>query len=187
MKEFDRSRNSVGHFLRLINDKNSVQYRFQNFYIQENVRITEPSRPSDSKRVYSFVPFGFSGLSSSRQGDLEPASLVFHSNDISRAYLLEALGGYEGAGTETGNPEKAYKAYTAEVDVCLLPNDAEPLDDRQTTLFTYVGRATNGGWNANSLVIELTSVIDAVQDSIPTLTLQQKLVGSLPMTSSVNI
>ena len=187
MEEFDRSLNSVGPFLRLVNDKDEVQYRFQNFYIQENVSITEKFRPGNKIKTYSFVPFGFSGLSSSRQGDLEPASLVFHSNDISRSYLLEALGGYEGAGTETGNPDRAFKAYTAEVDVCLLPNDAGKLDDRQTTLFTYVGRATNGGWNASSLTIELTSVIDAVQDSIPTLTLQQKLVGSLPMTSSVNI
>ena len=187
MQEYDNPHNSVGHFLRLVNDKDVVQYRFQNFYIQENVSITESFRPDNKIKTYSFVPFGFSGLSSSRQGDLSPAELVFHSNDISRAYLLEALGGYEGAGTEPGNPDRAFKAYTAEVDVCLLPDDGEPLNDRVNRLFTYVGRATSGGWNASSLAIELTSVIDAVQDSIPTLTLQQNLVGSLPMTSSVRI
>lgn len=187
MEEYSRPLNSVGHFLRLVDDKNRVQYRFQNFYIQENVRITESFRASDARGTYSFVPFGFSGLSSSRQGDLAPATLVFHSNDISRAYLLEALGGYEGAGTELGLPDRAFNAYTAEVDVCLLPNDGEPLNDRVNRLFTYVGRATNGGWNASSLSIELTSVIDAVQDSVPTLTLQQQIVGSLPMTSSVSI
>lgn len=187
MNEYTRPLNSVGHFLRLVNDKGQVQYRFQNFYIQKNVTITETFDPGGEKRTYSFVPFGFSGLSSSRQGDLSPAALVFHSNDISRAYLLEALGGYQGAGTEPGVPDRAFNAYTAELDVCLLPDDAEELGDRVNRLFTYVGRATSGGWNASSLSIELTSVIDAVQDSVPTLTLQQKLVGSLPMTSSVNI
>lgn len=187
MLEYQAKINSVGHFLRLVDDDDRVQYRFQNFYIQENVRITEPIRPQFGTEVYSFVPFGFSGLSSSRQGDLAPATLIFHSNDISRAYLLEALGGYEGAGTETEVPARSFQAYTAEVDVCLLPDDDEPLNDRVNRLFTYVGRATSGGWNASSLSIELTSVIDAVQDSVPTLTLQQQIVGSLPMTSSVSI
>lgn len=187
MREYSNPLQSLGHFLRLVNDSGNVQYRFQNFYVSENVKIDETFRGASGNRTYSFVPFGFSGLSSSRQGDLSPATLIFASNDISRAYLLEALGGYRDAGTATGLPDRAYKAYTVEVDVCLLPNSADEAKEKLTRLFTYTGRATNGGWNDSQLEMELTSVIDAVQDSIPTLTLQQELVGSLPVTSSVNI
>ena len=185
MQEYNNPLQSIGHFLRLTNDEGGVQYRFQNFYVSENVQVE--LRAGAGIRTYSFVPFGFSGLSSSRQGELAPATLVFASNDISRAYLLEALGGYKDAGTATGNPDRAYKAYTVKVDVCMLPNSAEEANEKMTRLFTYTGRATNGGWNDSQLEMELTSVIDAVQDSIPTLTLQQELVGSLPVTSSVSI
>ena len=180
MNEYTRGYQRLGHFLRLKNDRGVVQYRFQNFYIGQNVAYVDGVN-------YSFVPFGFSGMSSSRQGDLSPASLLFHSNDISRAYMLEILGGYEGAVLEKGTPSREYSPYTAEVFVCLLPEDPTDVRNMQEgfiQLFIYHGRATAGGWDDSKLTVELTSVIDAVQDGVPTLTLQQELVGSLPSTSS---
>ena len=180
MQEYSNNYQQLGHFLRLKNDKGTTRYKFQNFYIGRNIRFHDDE-------AYSFVPFGFSGMSSSRQGDLSPASLVFHSNDISRAYLLEMLGGYEGAVVDEGNPRREYSPYTAEVYVCLLPEDSDDIKDKKggfVQLFTYYGRATAGGWDDTKLTIELTSVIDAVQSGVPTVTLQQDLVGSLPSTSS---
>lgn len=180
MREYTNNYQQLGHFLRLKNDKGTTRYKFQNFYIGRNIRFHDND-------VYSFVPFGFNGMSSSRQGDLSPASLVFHSNDISRAYLLEMLGGYEGAVVEAGVPEREYSPYTAEVYVCLLPENSDDIKDKKNgfvQLFTYYGRATAGGWDDTKLTIELTSVIDAVQTGVPTVTLQQELVGSLPSTSS---
>ena len=180
MDQYTSDYQRVGHFLRLMNDRGTVQYKFQNFYIGQNVAYVDGNN-------YSFVPFGFSGVSSSRQGDLSPANLVFHSNDISRGYMLEILGGYEGAVVEAGVPDREYSPYTAEVSVCLLPEDPSDVKSKKdgfVQLFTYYGRATAGGWDDSKLTVELTSVIDAVQDGVPTLTLQQALVGSLPSTSS---
>ena len=180
MDQYSRDYQRLGHFLQLKNDRGTVQYRFQNFYIGQNVSYVDGDD-------YSFVPFGFSGVSSSRQGDLSPASLVFHSNDISRAYMLEILGGYEGAVLESGAPNREYSPYTAQVFVCLLPEDPSEVKKKDggfIQLFSYFGRATAGGWNDSKLTVELSSVIDAVQEGVPTLTLQQELVGSLPSTSS---
>ena len=179
MQEYDQKVQAIGHFMRLYNDKGAVMYRFQNFYVHKNVKYRDGNK-------YTFVPFGFSGLSSSRLGDLEPATLIFHSNDISRGYLLEMLGGYEGAVIDQGLPDKYRTSYTAEIDICILPMTADEVEDSRLflKLFTYTGQATSGGWNDTQLAIELTSVVDAVQDSVPTLVLQQELVGSLPSTSS---
>ena len=180
MDQYSKDYQRLGHFLLLKNDRGVVQYRFQNFYIGQNVAYVDGNN-------YSFVPFGFSGMSSSRQGDLSPASLVFHSNDISRGYMLEILGGYEGAVLEKGVPNREYSPYTAEIYVCLLPEDSDDVKKKANgfiQLFIYHGRATAGGWDDSKLTVELTSVIDAVQDGVPTLTLQQELVGSLPSTSS---
>ena len=75
----------LAHTLELITRDHPSVYRFQNFYFGENYLFRGD--------VYGFVPFGFSGLSVSKQGDLEPASLVFPNNGISRSFITEALRG----------------------------------------------------------------------------------------------
>ena len=39
---------------------------------------------------YSFIPFGFSGLTTNRQGDNIDTTLVFPNNELSRQLVLQA-------------------------------------------------------------------------------------------------
>ena len=165
---------AIGHFCRFYTHTDTLKWSFQNFYINQT--------PFDIDGVsYSFVPFGFSGLSASREGELSPTALVFPSNDLARGYLSEALRG--GTLAETA-AEGIYRPYVVEVDVNILKPDSTEVI---TKLLTYTGQCTAGGWNDTTLQIELSSVLDAATAEIPARTLQQKLVGQLPLTSSVNL
>lgn len=162
---------AFGHYVRFYDQGENIKHAFQNFFIGEN-------KTADGI-TYSFVPFGFSGLTTSRQGDLQPASLVFPNTELSRGYLEEALRG------RTLRPETAWRTpYVVEVDVNILNPDNGSVT---STLFTYVGQATNGGWDDTKLTLELSSVLDAASADIPTRTLHRRLVGSLPTTGTIRL
>ena len=65
-----------------VNDGQQV-YRFQNFFIGTN----SPYKGD----TYSFVPFGFSGMTVSRQGDNVDAELVFANNGLARSFSDRAI------------------------------------------------------------------------------------------------
>lgn len=168
---------AIGNFVRFYTNSDELKWKFQNFYIAETV--------TQDSIDYSFLPFGFSGLSTSREGGLEPATLVFPNDDqgISRGYLSEALRGRELR--PDSDDLGVITPYVAEVDVCILnPDDktAEP-----TKLTTYTGQCTGGGWNDTSLQMQLSSLIDAATPDVPTRTLHQRLVGNLPFSSNVRL
>jgi hypothetical protein len=162
---------ALGHYLRLYDGGANVKYSFQNFYIAENV--------SHEGINYDFVPFGFSGTSATRQGDLQPATLTFPNNEVSRAILGEALRGRTLRGEYTW-----VTPYVAEVDVNILSATSNQVIQK---LLTYTGQSTAGGWDDTVLRLELSSVLDAAGLDIPTRTLHRRLVGSLPTTSSVRL
>ena len=166
---------ALGHYFRLIADDATVKFRLQNFFIGENV--------THENYTYIFSPFGFSGLSTSRQGDLEPVQLVFPNNEISRGYLDDSLRGMSFDGIPSDQrPWK--RPYVGQVDVCLVNATNKTVTQK---LFTYTGQATAGGWDDTALKLELSSVFDAVDASVPTRTLIQRQVGSLPITSNVRL
>ena len=70
-----------------------------------------------------------------------------------------------------------------QVDVCLVNATNKTVTQK---LFTYTGQATAGGWD-DTAKAELSSVFDAVDASVPTRTLIQRQVGSLPITSNVRL
>ncbi len=162
---------SIGHYLRFYNDAGGLAHAFQNFYLSENV--------THQGVDYSFVPFGFSGMSTSRQGDLSPATLVFPNTALSRGYLDEALRG----GVDTAS-NYGRLPYVGEVDVNILNPDTRAVT---TTLLTYTGSSTAGGWNDTQLTVELSSVLDAVTGDVPTRTLHRALVGGLPTTGNIQL
>lgn len=166
---------ALGHFFRMVADDGSVQLRLQNFFIGETV--------SHEGGSYLFSPFNFSGLQTSRQGDLEPAELVFPNNDLSRGYLSDALRGMSYSGIPI-DQRPWRRPYIGQVDVCLLNVEGRSVSQK---LFTYVGQCTAGGWDETQLVVELSSVLDAVDSNVPTRTLIQRQVGSLPISSNVRL
>lgn len=161
---------ALGHFLRLVDDTDTVVVRLQNFFISEAV--------SHQGGTYIFAPFGFSGVSTTRQGDLEPATLVFPNNAISRGYITDSLKGQSGEQTSQRFP------YIGEVDVCLV--DVEQRQVSQV-LFTYTGQATASTWDDSTAKMELSSVIDAATNDVPIRTLVKRVVGSLPTTTKIQL
>lgn len=166
---------ALGHYFRLLRDDGTIAIALQNFFISSAVVY--------DANTYAFSPFGFSGTSTSRQGDLEPMLLTFPNNPLSRGYLSDALRGMSFDGIAIDNrPWK--RPYVGEVDVCLV----EP-EDRTVTrrLFKYTGQCTAGGWDDTVLTLELSSILDAVTADVPTRTLIQRQVGSLPITSNIRL
>ena len=147
---------AVGHFLDLKYQNGNALYRWQNFWIKENV---------DN---YSFIPFGFSGLTANRAGDNIDASLVFPNNELSRQWALLAT----------------QQKWVAQVQVMMFdPADKTDL----TTLHTYIGQISSTTWDETTINIRLNSIIDAVGGDVPARRLTQQLVGNLPLSSNLRL
>jgi hypothetical protein len=161
---------AFGHYCRVYNDAGAIVYAFQNFFIGTNVQ--------SEGVTYVFVPFGFSGMSTSREGELGASTLVFPNNEISRGYISEAL-----RGKRLG--EDGWRLpYVVEVDLNILDPATNSVARK---LLTYVGQSTAGGWDDTQASLQLSSVLDAATSDIPTRTLHQRLVGALPFTSNVRL
>ena len=170
---------ALGHFLRFYSrDKSgeyvSLIYSFQNFYFGINKVI--------DGIAYTFIPFGFSGITTSTNGDTEPASLVFPNDQpgLARSFITEALRGED---IDADNPEQLIAPYVIEVDVMMLDIDG----DNHRRLYTYTGQAYSANWNDTEAILELAHPLDAVSSDIPVRTLRRDLVGNLPTTGSVRI
>lgn len=146
---------AIGQFLDL-KQQNGAVFRWQNFWVNETVS------------GYSFVPFGFSGLTTNRQGDNIDATLVFPNNQLSRQWALSSIQG----------------KWLAEVQVVLFNPENR---GEQNRLFTYVGQISNGAWDETGINIRLNTLLDAVGADVPSRRLTQKLVGNLPTSANIQL
>ena len=146
---------ALGQFLDLDNGNGTV-YRWQNFWIKENFS------------GYSFVPFGFSGMTTSRQGDNIDATLVFPNTELSRQWALSAT----------------KERWLATVQVMMFDPDDKTKQER---LHSYVGQIASSGWTDTAITVELNTLIDAVGSDIPARRLSQRLVGNIPTSASVQL
>ena len=161
---------AFGHVLR-ITPKDTVDFRFQNFFIGE--QVTHQGTTEQTPQIYQFVPFGFSGVTVNRTGDGLEATLVFPNNDLARSWGVNAIEG----------------SYLMEVEVLII-EDSDPdsgLTASHTTVHTYTGQVTGGQWDNTSLSLELSSVLDAVGTDVPRRSLTQRMVGNLPISNSVRL
>ena len=147
---------ALGHFLTLSSRSSSTQLRFQNFYI---------GREIDGR---SFMPFGFSGTTTNRQGDNLDATLIFPNNELSRSWASEAI----------------EEAWTAELQVYTM-NMADTT--QRTLLYEYFGQVASGGWDETSLNLKLNTVLDAVGSNVPIRLMHRDLVGKLPTSSNLGL
>ena len=173
---------ALGHFLRFYSrDKQGEYtarvYAFQNFYFGQNKRINGIE--------YTFIPFGFSGISTSVNGDMEPATLLFPNDEpgLSRSFITEAL---RGENIDTESPEQIIAPYVVEVDVMILDVQGVNFDDHKL-LYTYTGQAYSASWNDTEAALELAYPLDAVVADLPVRTLRKDLVGNLPTSNSIRI
>ena len=151
---------ALGNYLDFITPDGSKVYHFQNFYINKTATY--------NGRVYSFLPFGFSGVTVNRAGDNVEATLVFPNNEISRAWGLNAVQGL----------------WIATVLVMILdPDNAST----PSLMHRYVGQVSNGNWDETSLQLRLDTVLDAVGTDVPMRRLTQQLVGAIPVSNNVRL
>jgi len=150
---------AIGNYL-ILSYNQFQNYRFQNFHINQNATY--------QGLTYNFMPFGFSGVTVNRSGDNTEASLVFPSNELSRAWSVSAL----------------ENRWLATVYVLMLNPDSTSTG---TLLHQYVGQVAQGEWDETTITLALNTVLDAVGSDVPTRRLTQTLVGALPVTSNVRL
>ena len=151
---------ALGNYLDFSTPDGGKVYHFQNFYINKTATY--------NGRVYSFLPFGFSGVTVNRAGDNVEAALVFPNNEISRAWGLNAVQGL----------------WIATVLVMILdPDNAST----PSLMHRYVGQVSNGNWDETSLQLRLDTVLDAVGTDVPMRRLTQQLVGAIPVSNNVRL
>jgi len=155
---------AFGHALR-IKPKQTELYRFQNFFIGKEI--------THSGSGYTFVPFGFSGVTVNRTGDGLEATLVFPNNSLARNWGVSAIEG----------------TWVMEVDVLIIedPDPDTGLSTENKIVHTYTGQVTGGQWDNTSLNLELSSVLDAVGTDVPRRSLTNRVVGNLPISNNVRL
>ena len=147
---------ALGHFLTFQNQSGSVVSRFQNFFIKESIN------------GFTFVPFGFSGITVNRKGDNVDALLLFPNNPISRGWTTSAI--------EEG--------WLAKIEVRLLDPDNR---SKSELMHSYIGQVSEGGWDDTGVNLTLNTILDAVQARVPARRLTKNLVGNLPTTNGVRL
>jgi phage-related protein len=151
---------ALGNYLDFSTPSGGKVYHFQNFYINKTATY--------NGSVYSFLPFGFSGVTVNRAGDNVEATLVFPNNEISRAWGLNAV----------------QDLWIATVLVMILdPDNAST----PSLMHRYVGQVSNGNWDETSLQLRLDTVLDAVGTDVPMRRLTQQLVGAIPVSNNVRL
>jgi hypothetical protein len=144
---------AVGNFIKFTSGT-TVKYCFQNFFIGEVI-----TNEGDS---YSFLPFGFSGVTINKTGDGTEASILL-PNSTSNEDQSTNVGALARSFSKTAIEER-WLGYARVLIV-------DP-DDR--TSFTTLSRY-------------LSTVLDAVGGDVPQRKLNRGLVGNLPTTSGVRL
>jgi hypothetical protein len=151
---------AIGNYLQLKNRAGTSSWQFQNFHIGKTATF-------QSAR-YTFLPFGFSGVSINRNGDNTEATLVFPNTDLSRAWALTAV----------------KESWIGRVYVMLLDPDNT---NQGQIMHQYTGQVAAGTWDEASLNLNLNTILDAVGSDIPMRRLTQSLIGKIPISSNVRL
>lgn len=137
-----------------------VSHRFQNFNI--NGTITHQGE------VYTFLPFGFSGVTINKTGDNTQSSLVFPNNELSQSWAVE--------GTTL--------RWLTRVQVVLVDPDGSGAVER---VHQYYGRIVSAKWDETSIILALGNLLDSVGVDIPVRRLTKNLIGAIPVTSGIRL
>ena len=161
---------AFGHALRIkrfsLNSEKLESFkRFQNFFIGKDM--------THKNLDYSFLPFGFSGVTVNRTGDGLEATIVFPNNELSRKWAVRAVNDH----------------YVMEVDVLII-EDPDPVTGPSAShsiVHTYTGHVTGGQWDNTSLNLNLGTVLDAVGTDVPRRSLTRAIAGNLPISNNVRL
>ena len=136
-------------------------YAFQNFNVGGPVRI--------NNKNHQFMPFGFSGITVTKNGDNVDASIVVPNSALAQAFALQAF-----------EEQWVVKVTVGSFDVS-QPKSFE------NVLYEYLGVVAAGGWNDTAIRMTLNSILDAVTGDVPHRVFDEKNVGQLPITANINL
>ena len=157
---------AVGNFL-IMKSGATDSHCYQNFFIKETITYQDKS--------YTFLPFGFSGVTVNRTGDGTDATLVFPNNPEAGIYGRISRDWADSAIKGTWNVH----VQTLIVD----PDDKTSFN----LLAQYYGQVSMGGWSDTQVTLTINSVLDAVGADVPQRRLTQRLVGDLPHSANVRL
>ena len=159
MTDFNSTRIGLIHFTTR-RTPDGPNYRFQNFHISGTTNY--------EGNTWQFIPFGFSGVTINRSGENSQAELVFPNNDLVRNFIHKAV----------------TQKWTTTVDTCLVTD----LTTREyQLLYNYTGQVNGGTWKGDSLMLSLSSILDAVAANVPLRNLDVDQVGPLPITGNLRL
>jgi hypothetical protein len=148
---------AVGNYLQLSPPTGTI-LRAQNYHINESVRF--------NNQWWTYLPFGFSGITANRRGENSESVLVFANNEISRAWGMDAI----------------ENAWLAECWLVILDPDTRAV---LSTLTSYAGQVAGGSWEDTTLNLRLDNILDAVGTDVPARILTSNLVGKLPVSANL--
>ena len=161
---------AVGNFIKFTSGT-TVKYCFQNFFIGEVI--------TNEGDGYSFLPFGFSGVTINKTGDGTEASLLL-PNSTSDEDQSTDVGALARSFSSTAIEER----WLAYARVLIVDPDDK---SSSTTLSRYYGQVTAGGWDNATITLNLSTVLDAVGGDVPQRKLSRTLVGNLPTSANVRM
>lgn len=136
--------------------------RYQNYDQARHIRY--------NNRNYDFLPFLYQGASRNKAGDNMESTLVFAVNQLVTSSLAEHV-----------EDRYMYKVITASVNI-----DSKGVVTVKKVIQEDVWLATSLGYDSTEVDLLLSSAIDAVGANTPNRFLTSDLVGSLPVTGSIN-
>ena len=157
---------AFAQYITLRTEETLSGYAFQNYWVNEDATFTDTETGTTS--TYGFMPFAFSGMTVTKSGDNQPATLAFPNNSLSRGWAETAV----------------QNRWIVNVRIVAV----NPDDKTDYTLISrYIGQIVSANWDSTSLQLQMASVLDAVGLDVPRKRLTRQLVGSLPLTSSVRV
>ena len=158
---------AFGHYLTLRTATEvGALYSFQNYWVGEEAPFVNDS--NNKTHMYGFLPFSFSGVTVTKVGDNQPATLAFPNNQLSRNFATVAV----------------QDEYIAHVRTVLINPDNKA---GYKLINRYIGQIVSAKWESRALTLQLAAVFDAVGADVPRKRLNRQLVGHLPLTGSVRV
>ncbi len=145
-------------FLQLTAKSGVTQGLYQNSQIGETIRLNGVD--------HNFLSFIYKGAARNRTGDNIESELILANNQIAMNIASEAIS----------------KSWVIQVDTVSMHPETFAVG---RVLGREIWRATGLAYDPETLIIRLSSAIDAVGGSAPTRTLTETLVGQLPITASI--
>ena len=129
---------------------------------------------------FSYVPFGFSGITVTRTGDGVEGNIIFPYHNLIQSWIKNSIDLQHIASVQVLSLTDDY----ADDDPEISPNTPS---EKIQVLTKYTGKIMTGSWNSSQIVLKLGSVLDAVGGDLPRRYLTSKSVGDLPVSNVVSL